>query len=154
MSKDGIEAIKDPAFYKFGLRIPLVIGYTLFRFKDNMAVTAFTGPELNYAFAGFIKAKDAAKYDFSTELFGAHGQRRVDLSWKCGFGFVMDNMMISIETDLGLTNQMKPAAMFGGKPIKFHEKRIGTGVTYYLGHKSNRRLVAKLLENEKILFLL
>lgn len=73
--KDGNEAIKDPTVYKFGLRVPVVIGYTLFRFKDNMAVDIFTGPELNYAFAGFIKAKDAAKYDFSTDPFGAHGQR-------------------------------------------------------------------------------
>lgn len=117
----------DPKLYKWGVQIPLVVGYTI-GFTDNFAMNVFTGPEVRYAFAGKIvlKNKDLPEGSYSpfNDLWNLNGQRRVDCAWKIGIGVPVGNFDISLEADLGMTDLLKG-------PMKFRENRMGLGVTCY-----------------------
>ena len=44
----------NPTVYKFGIRIPVVVGYSIY-LTDRISIAPFTGPEMSYSFAGAIK---------------------------------------------------------------------------------------------------
>ncbi|MDE7125773.1 MAG: hypothetical protein K2O12_04765, partial [Muribaculaceae bacterium] len=52
----------NPSVYKIGIRIPVVVGYSI-GISDRLSVAPFTGPELSYAFAGDIKLHDRDKLE-------------------------------------------------------------------------------------------
>ncbi|MDE6300700.1 MAG: PorT family protein [Muribaculaceae bacterium] len=114
-----------PGLYKAGLRIPVVAGY-LINMTDRFAMTVYTGPELNYAFAGKVKVKDNRQLDGSDlELFGEYGsQHRVDCAWRVGVGLPVGSWTINLEGSIGITDLMKG-------PISFRENRFSAGLTYY-----------------------
>lgn len=116
----------NPKVSKFGLRLPLVAGYT-FNLSDRMGLSIFTGPQLSYAFAGKVSVegnRDLGKDFPSDDLFGPYGQNRFDCAWKVGVGFPVDSYMLSLEADFGLTDLQKG-------PVKFRENRVGLAFTYY-----------------------
>lgn len=98
----------DPSLYKFGVRIPLVIGYSYDLF-ESMPMRVYTGPELSYAFAGKIRVKDkGCPTDFNTEIFGKDGfMNRVDCSWKIGLGVETDIATICMDVSVGMADLYK-----------------------------------------------
>lgn len=123
---EGTVSEKNPKLYKWGLNVPVLVGYTI-DFSENFSMNVFTGPQLRYAFAGDIVFKNKSNIagleeDFN--LFGDNGQRRVSCDWKIGIGFPVDNFNISIEADLGISDLFK-------NQLRFRENRLGVGVTYF-----------------------
>lgn len=96
-----------PGIYKVGLRLPVVIGYT-FDITDEFAISVFTGPELNYAFAGGYRWKDKSLKEqlADMKLFGSDDgmQRRLSCSWKGGIGFPYSDWRVDIEAAVGVTD--------------------------------------------------
>lgn len=104
----------EPRTYKWGMRLPLVVGYT-FDITDVFAVTVFTGPEFDYAFAGGYRLKDKTlQKEIDDTLFGKEDgqQRRVSCSWKGGIAFPFSNWRIDLEAVAGITDIIVgPASM-------------------------------------------
>lgn len=116
----------NPKVTKFGMRLPLVAGYT-FNLSDRMGLSIFAGPQLSYAFAGKVSVEgnlDLGEDFPNDDLFGRAGQNRFDCAWKVGVGFPVDSYMLSLEADFGLTDLEKG-------PVKFCENRVGLAFTYY-----------------------
>lgn len=117
----------NPKIYKWGIQVPLVIGYSI-GLSNQYSLNVFTGPQIRYSFVGDITFRDKDKevqkdaYEY-INLYD--GQRRFDLSWKIGVGLPVNNFMISLEADLGITDLLK-------NNFSFRENRVGIGVTYYL----------------------
>lgn len=105
MESDGADEV-IPGIYKWGLRLPVVIGYT-FDITDDFAISVFTGPELNYAFAGNYRLKDKRIQEaMDGHLFGSEDgmQRRVSCAWKGGIGFPFSQWRVDIDASVGITD--------------------------------------------------
>lgn len=117
----------DPGLYKFGVRVPLVAGYTI-PLKNDMFLSVYTGPELNCSLRGEIRLSESDKQsmpDMPTSLFGDEWNfRRFDMAWKVGVAFPVWNVTVSIDASIGVTDLMKGDAAF-------RENRCSVGVTYY-----------------------
>lgn len=122
---DGVSTTvfdKDPRVYKIGLRIPVVVGYE-FGITERYSMNIFTGPELNYSFAGNIVGKNKELWgDLTDTLFEM--QRRVDCAWKIGLGFPVNHFMLGIDAAVGMTDLQKGS-------ISFRENRLTLAGTYY-----------------------
>lgn len=132
-------AVNDgPKIYKFGVRVPLMVGYE-WDISDKWGLRVFTGPQLSYGLAGKVKTNiEEFKQDEGLMTLYSnkdYGQRRFDLGWKVGVGFPVNHFLISLEGDFGLTNlhknpqssdpNLKPA------DVTFRENRVSLGITYY-----------------------
>lgn len=116
-------ADQDPSLYKVGIRIPVVAGYEI-GISENFSMNVFTGPELNYSFAGKYRFHNREAWgDIEDNLFNT--QRRIDCAWKVGVGFPFNNFMLSVEGEFGLTDLLK------NPDISFRENRLTIGATYY-----------------------
>lgn len=115
----------DPAVYKLGIRIPVVVGYSI-PINDRISIAPFTGPEISYAFAGKIKVHDKDRLDLDdNSLFGKYGeQRRFDCGWKLGVAFFSGMWALNIDGTIGITNLMTNGATF-------RESRGSVSVTRY-----------------------
>lgn len=102
---------KDPLVYKAGLRLPVVVGYT-FDLTDTFAISVFTGPELDYAFAGGYRVKNKKALDIDDwSLFRKEsGHKRFTCSWKGGLGFPFTDWRIDVEAVIGLTDMINGPA--------------------------------------------
>lgn len=118
---DDVNSIQvDGPVKKFGVRVPLVFGYT-FDFSDSFGMNVFTGPQLSYALAGDISVP-AEVEDDGIDLW--RSQRRFDCGWKVGVGFPVGSVTVSVEGDLGISNLHKG-------DMTFRENRVSLGLTYY-----------------------
>lgn len=118
---DDVNSIQlDGPVKKFGVRVPLVFGYT-FDFSDSFGMNVFTGPQLSYALAGDISVPAEAEDD-GIDLW--RSQRRFDCGWKVGIGFPVGSVTVSVEGDLGISNLHKG-------DMTFRENRVSLGLTYY-----------------------
>lgn len=116
LAADG-SAEKEPSLYKVGVRVPVVGGFT-FNVADFFNMSVFTGPELSYAFAGDIRSKQM-------DLFGKDGQqRRIDCAWKVGIGVPYQNVFISLDAAIGMTDLLK-----GG--MTYRDNRLTLGISYF-----------------------
>lgn len=116
----------DPSLYKFGVRIPLVIGYS-YDFLENLPMRFYTGPELSCALAGDvrIKNKQLLDDDFELSLFGKNGfMNRLDCAWKIGIGFETDIATICIDAAFGITDLYKDH-------LTLRENRLSISLTHY-----------------------
>ncbi|MDE6295734.1 MAG: PorT family protein [Muribaculaceae bacterium] len=121
---DGLTWEWDPKIYKWNLQLPLIVGYSI-DISDSFALNIFTGPQLRYAFAGKIVFKNKEIAEANNEYSDLWmEQRRFDLSWKIGLGVPVNNFVISLEADLGITDLIK-------SEVAFRENRLGLGITYY-----------------------
>lgn len=121
-NESGGAVQKDPGLYKLGFRIPVVVG-SVFPINERAGFSIFTGPVLSYAFAGKIDIDS----DVDSDLDGLglfRGQRRFDCAWKIGVGCPIDNYMISLEAEFGITDLLK------AKDMSFRENRVSLGFTY------------------------
>lgn len=115
----------DPTVYKFGIRIPVVVGYSIY-LTDRISIAPFTGPEMSYSFAGAIKIHDKKKLEVDdTSLFGKFGnQRRFECGWKIGIAFFTGMWSFNIDGTIGVTNLMTNGT-------RFHENRGSVSVARY-----------------------
>lgn len=115
----------DPSVYKFGLRIPVVVGYSI-DISDRLSIAPFTGPEMSYAFTGKIKVHDKDRLDLDdNSLFGKFGnQRRFECGWKIGVAFFSGMWSFNIDGTIGMTNLMT-------NDKTFRESRGSVSLTRY-----------------------
>lgn len=118
----------DPTVYKVGIRIPVIVGYSI-GVSDLISIAPFTGPELSYAFAGDIRFHNIDKMDLEDvsflSLFGKNGnQHRLECGWKIGVAFFSGKWSFNIDGTIGMTNLMKNG-------LKFHENRGSVSITRY-----------------------
>lgn len=109
---DGF-AEEKPVTCKFGVRIPIVAGYT-FDITDDFSFSVFTGPELDFAFTGRNRFKSNYLTDNIGTLFGKEDgmQRRISCAWKGGFGFPFSDWRVDIEAAVGISDIIVgPASM-------------------------------------------
>ncbi len=104
IEEEGAQGV-DPVTYKVGLRLPVVFGYT-FDITDDFSLSVFTGPELDYAFAGGYRVKNKRFKDEVGSLFGSDPgmQRRFSCSWKGGVGFPFSDWRVDFEAAVGLSD--------------------------------------------------
>lgn len=115
----------DPSLHKFGLRVPVVAGYS-FDVSDKFSMSVYTGPELSWAISGRIKVKNKESIgDIPDSLFGDF-HRRVDCAWKVGLGVPYNSFFIGIDAAIGMTDLLK------NPNISFRENRVSVSLTYYL----------------------
>ena len=113
----------DPKVSKFGLRLPVMAGYT-FTAGDRFCIQVFTGPELRYAFVGKLglKAEWNLGENVSDNIFD-YGYRRFDCAWKLGVGFPMGRWYVSVDGAFGLLDLHK-------NDISFRENRATVSLGY------------------------
>lgn len=115
-----------PKIYKLGVRVPIVFGYFI-NISEKWGLNVFTGPELSYAFYGDAKSENEEvrnDKDLMSVFSGAYAQRRFDAAWKIGIGFPVDHFLISLESDIGITDMLKNS-------WTMRENRLGLGISYY-----------------------
>lgn len=120
---------KNPKLSKFGIGIPVVAGYNI-NFSQRFGMRIFTGPQIRYAFAGKVGVARQLKDEYEKLLLW-DTNRRFDFSWKVGIGFAIDNFMISAEADFGISNLYRRSPVTDYSQWRYHENRVGGGVTYY-----------------------
>lgn len=112
----------DPGLWKLGLRVPVMAGYDI-PFSDRLTLSVFTGPELNWSFAGGYDVRQKWARDQLGDLFKE--QRRVDCAWKVGVGIPFDRIFVSLDAAIGLTDLLK------SPDISFRENRVSLSATYF-----------------------
>lgn len=123
---DGIVIADDPSNYVFdpkikewGFRIPVMVGYDI-RVNDIASIPVFTGPEINYQFAGSLSKKMEG---FNTSPFDT--DRRFECYWKVGAAILASQNMVSIEAAFGLNDLLKTEGS------SFRKNRISIGFTRF-----------------------
>lgn len=106
---DGNAVSFDPAIRKWGISIPLHIGYRFSIPGRNSSFRVFTGPELQYDFSArlAIDGQTAADNEIESDLFKDNGilpMQRMNCAWDIGAGFDRDNFYVLITGSFGLTN--------------------------------------------------
>ena len=118
----GMIVDKDPKVRKYGIRIPLSLGYR-FDFFDHLSMSLFTGPQFGYAFYGDVKTKEDID-GFPENLFSEYGQRRFNLDWNIGFGVEFNyHWVFSITGSIGLNDLQK-------NDVSFKENRLVFALGY------------------------
>lgn len=110
---------------KFGLRIPVMLGYH-FDFTDNVKVSVFTGPELEVGLSGKQVWKDDDDDDYNGNIYGEDGgYKRVDLTWGFGAGVTYKKLYFGVSGNVGMLNMLK-----GVDGVTFHENRVSFTLGY------------------------
>lgn len=124
MGDGGDLSEKDPTIHKYGVQIPLIVGYEI-GFSGKFGMNVYTGPQLRYAFAGNTTLKNKELQKENKDVLDLWNyQSRFDCSWKIGVGFPINSFNISVEADFGMTDLLKD-------DMSFRENRVGAAVTYY-----------------------
>lgn len=122
MNDDILGALhsKSAVFKKIGVRVPVMAGYH-FDFTDNIKVSVFTGPELEFG----ISAKEYIDGEMSGNLYGDYGDmNRVNLLWCVGAGVAYKNFYFGLNGGIGMLNMLKDS------DAKFHENRVTFSIGY------------------------
>lgn len=121
---DEDQTDKDPKIDKFGVRIPVMVGYDI-NLSEKSSISVYTGPEISYAFAGkYHFNKPELWGDLTTvSLFSTY--RRFDLAWKVGIGLPIGRSVVGIDAAFGLTDLMK------NPDISFRENRVTLSLTRF-----------------------
>lgn len=118
------EDIRDISLRKFGMRIPVMVGYH-FDFTPDLKLHVFTGPELEIGFKGKIHAK-IDRFDASEGAYGDKGfLKRVDCSWDFGVGLQYSCYYVNLTGAIGMCNMINkiPGATY-------HENRVSLNLGY------------------------
>lgn len=114
VSEDARTVITDGSLRNFGFRIPFVAGYRL-GFTQDIAVSVFTGPQLNIGLSMKQHLNLPAEYKNvknNQQLYG-EGFHRLDMQWLFGVRFhYLDNFIAEISGGPGLSN------LLGGSKYK------------------------------------
>ncbi len=89
----------DSTIRNSGIRLPITFGY-LVELVDNIDVSIFTGPQINYGFS----MSEHIHHNFSTKLYGK-GYTHFDAQWLFGLRVhYQDNVFVEIGGGIGMTN--------------------------------------------------
>ncbi len=109
--------------WKWGVRLPVMAGYH-FDFTDDIKVSVFTGPELEFGFKGKETIK-GHNIELSENIYGDDGDmRRVNLMWNVGAGISYQQFYFGIKGGVGMLN------MIDEPDVKFHESNVTFSVGY------------------------
>ena len=99
----------DMSINKFGVRIPLMLGYR-FDVSEDFAVSLFTGPELEVGILGNIRTEGAfidgmANVSFTEDLYSTEGSvyNRVNCLWDAGISILFQKMWLGVNAGFGIT---------------------------------------------------
>lgn len=115
----------DLSVRRFGFRVPFQFGYR-FDFQP-VAISAFTGPVLNYGLVG--------KYHMTVKQGNLKGSEsescwdsinRASIGWKFGVGATYGSYVFQISGTVGMTDSMK-------KNLKYHDNNIAITIGYNFG---------------------
>ena len=115
----------DADIRKFGVRIPLTIGYR-FDIWENAGISILTGPELTYGFTARVSGDRYKELGLPVNLYtSAGGHKRFNFLWGVGAGLDINRFHISIIGYFGLVNMMH-------SPITLHENvaRVAFGYNF------------------------
>lgn len=129
IKKDFVELLQDDIIFntmsirKFGMRIPLAIGYH-FDFTDDVKVSFFTGPELEIGFSA--KEYHTGRYfEISESVYGEDGTlQRVNLLWGIGAGISYRHFYFGLNGGIGMLK------MNTEPDVMFHENRVTFSAGY------------------------
>ena len=124
--QDGMEDIFNPKVKKFGLRIPVRLGYYFDIFPSAGGVSVYTGPQFDIGLSGKlgISSQESQEYDIERNIYNDfYGFRRVGMSWTVGANIYVGNWVVDISGAFGLTDMQKGA-------VSFHENRVSIGLGY------------------------
>lgn len=109
---------------KFGLRVPVMIGYH-FDFTDDVKVSVFTGPELELGLSGKQHWTEDGESG-SESIYGELGSyNRLDLTWGIGAGVTFKKFFVSVSGNIGMLNMFKD-----NDGVTFHENRAALTLGY------------------------
>ena len=109
---------------KFGLRVPVMLGYH-FDFTDNVKVSVFTGPELEFGLSGKQHWSEDGDSE-SESIYGEDGgYNRVDLTWGFGAGVNFNKFYVGVSGNVGMLNMLKDS-----DGVTFHENRAALTLGY------------------------
>lgn len=123
---DGNNAIFNPKVKKFGVRVPVRLGYYFDIFPSGGGVSVFTGPQFDFGLSGKLGITDqeSRDYDIERNLFSdLYGFRRIGMSWTIGANVYVGDWVVEISGAFGMTDMMKGA-------VAFRENRISVGLGY------------------------
>lgn len=105
----------NPSLWKVGLRVPLMLGLRV-QATERLCVEFYTGPELNYYFAG----------KFSNPQLSLFKEQRHTVGfWKIGVAFPLGAWLLSLDAAYGFTNT------YTSHSCTMHENRVTLGAAYY-----------------------
>lgn len=106
-------AFQHRSLRKSGLRIPIQLGYH-FDFTNAFKLSLFTGPVADVGFSNdyYITTKELAgkQLHVSGSMLNddlPFALNRVDLSWRVGVGFTVQDIFIGFSGDIGLLNKVR-----------------------------------------------
>lgn len=110
---------------RFGMRIPVLIGYT-FPLKDDFSFRVYTGPMLDVGMsADMYYGMKVEGYDIhkAYSLYGKNRDlNRVDCYWNIGVGVTFaDHYYLGLQADLGMCNMARKT---GGMKPSLHENLV------------------------------
>lgn len=108
----GKAPLVDGSIRNFGFRIPFHFGYH-FDFTDDISVSIYTGPQLNYSLTAKSHFKEPVfGFPYNESMFGEDGFKRTDLQWSFGVSLnYRQHYHVSIGGAAGLTKVMDTKAM-------------------------------------------
>lgn len=121
---------EDPTVKKFGLRVPVNVGYR-FNVSDGFSLSLFTGPQLDWGITGSVKyknpsaANDDAQHQLAVYGDGDYGQRHISMSWRVGIG-----VEINHDTSLALVGNFGVTDLMKHKDYTFRENSLGLVIGY------------------------
>ncbi len=116
--------IKSVTMKKFGMRVPVRIGYH-FDLKNDIKLHIFLGPELEIGLSGKECVKNKSNVEVSESYYGADGgMNRVNLLMCLGVGITYRQYYFGINEGLGMLN------MFKNSNEKFHENNVVFSLGY------------------------
>lgn len=120
---DGAD-IFDPKIKKFGVRIPVRLGYYFEIFPSGGGISVFTGPQVDLGISGRVSDREGSDMEFPHNLYsGFYSYRRFGLSWSLGADIYVGSWVVDISGSLGLTDRYKGLG-------SIHENRITIGLGY------------------------
>lgn len=111
--------VVNPAVKKFGVRVPLTVGYRFF-IGNNFDFSLYTGPEVSYALVGRIDmSKLYGDESVDDNMFASGGHRRFDCGWKVGVGFPFGRWVVSLEGMFGFMDQLNTDWSYRNRRLSF-----------------------------------
>ena len=116
--------IFDPKIKKFGVRIPVRLGYYFDIFPSGGGVSVFTGPQVDLGISGRVSDREGSDMEFPHNLYSDfYSYRRFGLSWTVGADIYIGSCVVDICGSIGLTDLHKGMG-------SIRENRISVGLGY------------------------
>lgn len=119
-------AATDVSLNKFGMRVPVMLGYH-FDFTKDFKVYVFTGPELEAGFTGKINEKLYGGRKQSSSIYNKDNklsQQHIDVLWDFGVGLSYRKFYFGVTGAVGMID------MINSDKYKFHENRVSFTLGY------------------------